>query len=227
MTMKDLIDVYMFDYISTSQCVGLNQCGCCSMVEEMNAIRSAYIAGNRPIEDIIRSCVCNRHGHQYCISGAAVDEAVKRLVVSEVILSDLHRKPFIEHGKFVKGFCDFEELYDFVRSVIGEITGIGPLTIYDTAKRIGHLLQPAIYPKQYVYLAAGAMDGAKKLLGAKSLEFREPTHLFTPYFGTLSSIFIEDMLCIFKDYFILGGVNPVNSTPSKVYGKANVSVTTI
>jgi hypothetical protein len=56
-------------------------------------------------------------------------------------------------------------------------------------------------PCQYVYLCAGAMDGAKALLGRNNLKFREPTKVFEPYFGTCPSIFIEDILCIFKDSF--------------------------
>ena len=223
MTTFDLIDKYMFDHISTSSCVGLNQnaCGCCSMVEEMNAIRKTYVTDSN-IDDVISSCVCNRHGHQYCIAQVAVEAAAGALLESKVLLSDLQVKPLVKGNKFVNGFCDFEELYDFVHSVIGGISGIGPLTIYDTAKRIGHLLQPAIYPKQYVYLAAGAKEGAETLLGMKPLKFRESIQMFEPYFGTFPSIFIEDMLCIYKDIYVKGGVGNATVSPSQAHGKQTV-----
>ena len=48
-------------------------------------------------------------------------------------------------------------------------------------------------------MAAGAKTGAEKLLNSNNLRFREPTKIFFPFFGSLPSAFIEDMLCIFKD----------------------------
>lgn len=202
MTTFDLIDIYQFGYVSTAFRTDIDSslCGCCSMVEEMNKIKKEFI-NSTAIEEVLKQCICNRHGHQYCIANDAVDKAVRALMESRVVLSDLTTKQFIAGRKFATVFCDFEELYDFVCTVIGPIKGIGPLTIYDTAKRIGHLMSPAIYPKQYVYLAAGAREGAEGLLGTKKLKFREPIQVFTPYFGTFPSIFVEDMLCIFKDSF--------------------------
>ncbi len=226
MTLFDLIDIYQFGYISTTFRTDIDKklCGCCSMVEEMNKILKAYNS-NTAIGDVIRECVCNRHGHQYCISGSAMNKAVDALLRSNVLLANIQQcKPFIHNNKFAKGFADFEELYDFVYSVIGDINGIGPLTTYDTAKRIGHLLSPAIYPKQYVYLAAGAKEGAEALLGTKSLKFREPIQLFTPHFGTLGSIFIEDILCIFKD--TIKNMNSANNNGivSPTFAKTNLTL---
>jgi len=195
MTTFDLIDCYLFDYVSTRHLMqaGKNSCGCESMVEEMNEIRNMY--SSKPIQDVLRNCVCWRHGHQYCLKETAIIEAVDALMKSIITSTG---QPFIIKNKINDNFSDFEELYDFIRSIIGNINGIGLLTVYDTAKRIGHLFETPIYPKQYVYLAAGAADGAKKLLKVSSLKFREPIDIFKPYFGTLPSIFIEDMLCIFK-----------------------------
>ena len=195
MTTFDLIDCYLFDYVSTRHLMqaGKNSCGCESMVEEMNEIRNMY--SSKPIQDVLRNCVCRRHGHQYCLKEIAIIEAVDALMKSIITSTG---QPFIIKNKINENFSDFEELYDFIHSVIGNIKGIGPLTVYDTAKRIGHLFETPIYPKQYVYLAAGAADGAKNLLKVSSLKFREPIDIFKPYFGTLPSIFIEDILCIFK-----------------------------
>lgn len=169
------------------------------MVEEMNDILVAYI-NNVSIKKVLERCVCDRHGHQYCIPSVAVSDAVNALSKCKFVKDNLKEVSLINRkGKICNVFNDFEELYDFIRSVIGTISGIGPLTVYDTARRLGHLFDTPIYPQMYVYLAAGAKEGAKSLLGPKELKFRESIDLFRPYFGTFPSIFIEDMLCIFKD----------------------------
>lgn len=174
------------------------------MVEEMNEIKNDYIGG-LSMRDIIEKCVCMRHGHQYCIPQVAVDAAVDALMdpAVTVAVDSINLEPFL-NGRVFASFSDFEELYDFVKQLIGPISGIGPLTVYDTARRIGYLMDKPILPRQYVYLAAGAAVGAKALLGCPKVKFREPISSFTPYFGTLTSVFIEDMLCIFKDVFVSG-----------------------
>lgn len=154
----------MFDYISTTHHTHLSQCGCCSMVEEMNEIRRKYL-NKTPLKDIIKECICNRHGHQYCISEEAVNNATEALFGSKFIQDNCTEVPFIKENQkrydLNECFNDFEELYDFIRFAIGGITGIGPLTVYDTARRIGHLYKKPIYPKMYVYLAAGAKKGLR------------------------------------------------------------------
>ena len=208
MTTFDLIDHYQFEYISTLHHGNIDiNCGCCSMVEEMNAIKILY--GKDPLRDVIWKCVCNRHGHQYCIPITAVEDAVKALLDSMFVRADMVATPFINGNKISEVFKDFEELYDFISLVISGIPGIGPLTVYDTAKRIGHLFDSPIYPKQYVYLASGAKKGAEALLGKKGLRFREPIQLFEPSFGSFPSIFIEDMLCIYEPLFSKCSVNPI------------------
>lgn len=218
MTTFELIDIYQFEFISTTHHITQNRCGCCSMVEEMNAIRLLY--GTKNIKDVIRECVCNRHGHQYCIPEAAVDKAVDALMESKFVRADIIATPFIVDNKISEVFKDFEELYDFISLVINGISGIGPLTVYDTARRIGHLFNTPIYPKMFVYLAAGAKEAAKILLNVKSLKFREPIDRFKPYFGTFPSVFIEDMLCIFKDSY--GNLD--NLTPNETIKFANEKV---
>lgn len=208
MTTFDLIDHYQFEYISTLHRGNINiNCGCCSMVEEMNAIKVLY--GKDPIRDVIWKCVCNRHGHQYCIPNTAVENAVNALMDSKFVRADMKVTPFINGNKVSEVFEDFEELYDFISLVISGIPGIGPLTVYDTAKRIGHSFGTPIYPKSYVYLAAGAKNGAEALLKKKGLRFREPIQLFGPSFGSFPSIFIEDMLCIYEPLFSKCSVNPI------------------
>lgn len=229
MTTFDLIDAYLFNFTSSKYHVSLPK-GCCTMVEEMNEVRNLYWDTTVPIEDVLKACVCNRDGHQYCIQEDAIEAAVDALMNSVFVCAST-KVPFVDKAnrKLYDGFSDFEQLYDFVASVIGNIKGVGSLTVYDTAKRIGHLFETPIYPKQYVYLSAGAMEGAKTLLGTKSLKFREPVEIFKPYFGTLPSIFIEDILCIFKAVFcttsttVKGAMPDVISTKSCVFLMANAS----
>lgn len=80
-------------------------------------------------------------------------------------------------------------------SAIGVLHGIGELTVYDTALRIGAKL--GLLPKK-VYLHAGTRAGARALglnWKATSLAVRElPSELLT-----LTPHEIEDCLCIFKD----------------------------
>lgn len=215
----DLIHIYQFDYISTIHRTDLINCGCCSMVEEMNEIRELYRnKGN--VDDILKKCVCNRHGHQYCIPESSVNKAVEALKKSKFTNSLLREVPFIQKGKINEAFIDFEELYDFIHSVIGNLKGIGQLTIYDTARRIGHLFDYPIYPEMYVYLSAGAKEAAEHLLNKKPLKYREPIYLFTPCFGTFPSIFIEDILCIFKDRFVNPKIS-ITKTQSNACGIFN------
>lgn len=96
---------------------------------------------------------------------------------------------------------NFESLYqDVERRMKGIPFCQGHLTIYDITKRIGLLY--GIEPQSSVYLHRGAMVGAKRLLGKNKLPH---TLLRTDFPSPLcneSSIFIEDILCVFKDTFL-------------------------
>jgi len=153
-------------------------------------IRNYAMQNPAPSEqDILKKCV--KGAHQYCIANIAIDAAVNALDNAKV----LHTR-----------YADFEDLYDSVRKLIGGIKCIGDLTVYDTALRIGFISDPVVLPREYVYLARGAMDGAVKLFGNNTpLKFREPARMFAPYFGNMSSHFIEDFLCVLKDYICLDG----------------------
>lgn len=93
---------------------------------------------------------------------------------------------------------NFKELYDAVEA--RKIKGVGQLTIYDTALRIGANLK--IEPKN-VYLHCGTKEGAKNL--AKNFEIALRGKRFIsvdelpPAFRKLKPLEIEDCLCIYKD----------------------------
>lgn len=106
-------------------------------------------------------------------------------------------------------FSNFEELYDEVERRITGIPHVGLLTIYDATLRLGFILPQPIYPKDYVYIQAGASSGIKKLQKSKPSLFPMPItgakrysiNLFKIAFNDLPSIFIEDFLCVYDNKF--------------------------
>lgn len=118
-----------------------------------------------------------RFGHQWRIPGSVLRKAARRLV-----------RENLESAR------NFEELHQLVSDTIGKIHGVGELTIYDTAHRIGARfgLRP-----QHVYLHAGVRDGARALglnYSTERLSMRE----LPPEFRRLSPEQTEDCLCIYK-----------------------------
>ena len=77
------------------------------------------------------------------------------------------------------------------------VPGIGPVTIYDTAQRIGYRL--GLAPDR-VYLHAGTREGARKLGLDTSHEYLLPEELPFPL-QKLAPADVEDFLCRYKDKF--------------------------
>jgi hypothetical protein len=90
----------------------------------------------------------------------------------------------------------FAELYEKVAVPLRPIRGIGLLTIYDTAHRIGAFLK--LSPEQ-VYLHAGVRTGAKAL-GLGDWQSKLPMSVFPPVFQRLRPEQVEDCLCIYKSH---------------------------
>ena len=120
-----------------------------------------------------------RHLHQWRIPKRCLAQANERL---QKRLSAIGRA------------TTFEKLHGLVEAEIKPIKGIGDLTVYDVAHRIGAFCQlaPAL-----VYLHAGTLEGARALgINCKSrkLEMNQlprEFHLLRPYE-------VEDCLCIYK-----------------------------
>jgi len=91
--------------------------------------------------------------------------------------------------------ASFDDLHERVESAIGRIKGIGPLTIYDIAHRLGVYL--GVRPKD-VYLHCGTREGAKALGLDYTAEKLAVSDLPAPLHA-LQPDQIEDCLCIFKD----------------------------
>lgn len=107
-------------------------------------------------------------------------------------------------------YKDFEDLHNTVIREIGSCKGVGLLTRYDIAKKMSGIFNPPVYPDK-VYLQSGALKGAFILTG-DSKYTKAPQQVevkvFEPYLTDLSSIDIENFLCIFKSVLVKGGVDP-------------------
>jgi hypothetical protein len=90
---------------------------------------------------------------------------------------------------------DFADLHRRVAIAIGDLVGIGDLTIYDTAFRIGAKL--GVFPK-VVYLHCGTRKGARAL-GLKWRAASVAVQDCPRELRVLSAHEIEDCLCVFKD----------------------------
>lgn len=161
---------------------------CVGMWVEMNRCTDEHLLHGISSGKFQRSVV--KGAHQRRLTNASVDSFLENINKAISINSQYYY---------------FEELIDDVKKCV--VKGIGDLTVYDTARRIGHVLPLAVYPQRYVYLARGAKIGAEKLLG-RPVSFREPIDVFKPFFGDLPSICVEDILCIFHNFYIKGGVVP-------------------
>ena len=89
--------------------------------------------------------------------------------------------------------ANFDALIRLVDEKIGGIAGIGALTVYDIAHRIGAYLRKE--PTR-VYLHAGTRVGALAL-GIEDNVF-DPK-ILPKAFSRLSAAEVEDCLCIYKD----------------------------
>ena len=88
----------------------------------------------------------------------------------------------------------FQGLFEQVQGAIGSIHGIGPLTVYDVATRIGSYLR--LEPEE-VYLHAGTRAGAREL-GLPTHCRTLPRRAFPREWSRLKPAEIEDCLCIYK-----------------------------
>lgn len=211
LTMNDIIEHYLIYYGSSfSNALALSPCP--TMWEEMNEIKAHYqdlLFGKSSVysvKDILRMCVRGLYstGHQRRVEVRAIDEAVDSLMKDKwTIHSALNGTVLRGKNRFYDKFADFEELYHAIRQIIGGVNGIGFVTVYDTARRLGHLLNKPIYPCAYVYLHYNKVNSAAKaILGVGKLNYREPALIFLCPFGKLPSINIEDLLCTYSDIFV-------------------------
>lgn len=107
--------------------------------------------------------------------------------------SDRWKRKIEENIEELKQIGPFDGLLKRIEKL--RITGIGELSIYDTATCIGN--ERKVYP-QYVYLHAGAADGAAAIgFKGKKVSKEDFVAKFSA-FEMLEPIQIEDFLCIYK-----------------------------
>jgi hypothetical protein len=121
-----------------------------------------------------------RYDHQRRIPRLALDAARRQL-----------------RGAPLRRAGSFHELFSIVDSALGGIPRIGELMVYDTALRIGANL--GLEPDR-VYLHRGTRRGARALGLNWRAEWLPPAEL-PKEFRSLPPWQVEDILCIFKDWF--------------------------
>jgi hypothetical protein len=119
-----------------------------------------------------------RHPHQCRIPGPVLERA-------EALL--------LEAQDRLRGAPDFDSLHCIVTELIGSLRGIGALTVYDIAHRIGGFLNKS---PAFVYLHAGTLEGARKLGIAGE---RVTMEQLPVAFRRLRAAEVEDCLCLYKD----------------------------
>jgi hypothetical protein len=119
-----------------------------------------------------------RSSHQRRLKQVVLDRARRRLMACDF-----------------RACKSFDEIFDLVSDAVHGIHGIGPLTIYDTALKIGSFLDR--HPAR-VYLHSGTRIGARALLDVRGRETIELSEV-PKAFRVLPPRQIEDCLCIYKD----------------------------
>jgi len=162
----------------------------CSIIDafdKLRDIRDIYLRTG-DIDDLrylLALCLRCRHGRRmpWTATKRAVDELLNANILN-------------------KSFSNFEQLYAEIKGLLGNIPFVcGDLTLYDTAVNIGQLLTPIVKPKDFVYLAAGAREGAGYILGKQNVSSIMPTNAFAVLLPGVSNIDIENLLCIYKELF--------------------------
>jgi len=147
--------------------------------EEMRGFESE----RSPSAAIRRAALCmtkdsKRHAHQRRIPKGLLEKV-------EVRLQAINRN--------LAKAADFAALHKLVDKEIGQIKGIGALTVYDISHRIGAYYRKA---PEHVYLHAGTRIGARVFsINGDSFDPKTLPKSFT----CLSPAEIEDCLCIYKD----------------------------
>jgi hypothetical protein len=97
----------------------------------------------------------------------------------------------------LSGCRSFHDLYERVAGIIGSVPGVGSLTVYDTALRIGARLRLS---PDHVYLHAGTRKGARRLGLDATAEYLRREDL-PRELRVLPAQAVEDVLCIFEPHF--------------------------
>lgn len=125
----------------------------------------------------------------------------------------------IENMVFGSAYSIFELLYNQTNELIGAIHGIGPITIYDIALRLGYLRSPHLLPEKKIYLEGGACIAAKEYLKNESIPTKFKHIMDIETFDKLLSLpnyKIEDFLCVYSK------VSKVQGEDQKPFGNYSI-----
>jgi len=135
-------------------------------------------------EAVFRACKCRnelgkKHNHQSKVRDVCLDAwAIK-------IVGNIHYKEIYS----------FDQLFDELRIIL--IWGIGPVTHYDVATRIGAWMK--LEPEQ-LYLHAGVLDGWKLLHGNGKWPERIHRDFWPGALRILPADQVEDLLCAYRTF---------------------------
>lgn len=146
----------------------------------------------------------------YCAIAGSLDAAIDRACISKRPNGNLHN-----HQSRVREDCrlfyahrikttietvtfnNFDELHDWLEETAPR--GIGPVTVYDVATRIGAYLK--LEPTS-LYLHAGVRIGWNKLHGTRrypDVNGRVPREMLPAAFRRIPADQVEDMLCAYNE----------------------------
>jgi hypothetical protein len=133
-------------------------------------------------EAVYRACRCRnelgkKHNHQSKVRDPVLEQWSKIIVAKT------------DHTKVV----NFDQLFDQLGLLL--IWGIGPVTHYDVATRIGAYLK--LEPEQ-LYLHAGVLDGWKLLFGKGKWPMRIGRGSWPAELRVLPADQVEDLLCAYR-----------------------------
>jgi len=135
--------------------------------------------------EFIALCRCEgdkRHDHERRIHNDSLNIWKEKILSKKIELNSLK---------------SFYEIHSLLNKISNEINGIGELTTYDTAFRIGAVRN--IYPEK-IYLHAGTRVGARTI-GIKTNRVYLDISELPLAFKKLDIHEVEDCLCIYKDCF--------------------------
>ena len=128
----------------------------------------------------------------------------QRRIPKKDLITELAKHPSL----WTYNYPNFDALYEAVKSTMGPVLHFGDLTIYDVAKRIGYAR--GLHP-EYVYLCSNTVrKSARTLLGLRRTKEKLPPADFAKLSGLepLNAMEVENFLCVFSDYIVLGGIDP-------------------
>lgn len=117
-----------------------------------------YVSGCHNIDEDAERL--DRNGHQYRLY-------LDNIKALSKFLNDKDEDYWVRFAN-----ADFEELYNTLSPEIRRHKGIGELSTYDTILRLGWNYRKRIAPQAFVYLHAGAFEGAKALARISALKRR-------------------------------------------------------